>query len=152
IPSDQPGGRCIVGLQIDITLANWIAPLIEPEASIPIFPVQGLEREGLRTFLQNLRAGYLSSPKAEEQFRAKVDGWLAHWDNLSEDQLKEVVFWLRRYFRGRPWTALILPSGKSWDIDYHLSSLQFLRTVVDRAPDFPGLILQMDADGAALSK
>lgn len=28
-----------MGVQIDITVANWMAALIEPEASIPVFPV-----------------------------------------------------------------------------------------------------------------
>jgi len=44
---------------------------------------------------------------------------------------------------GRSWTALIVPSGRDYDVDSYLCSFEFLRRLVYIRPEDPGLILQL---------
>lgn len=44
----------------------------------------------------------------------------------------------------RPWTALIVPSGRDSEVDQMLSDSEFLRQIIGRNPEAPGLVLQLD--------
>jgi len=136
-----------MGIRFDLSTVNWLAYLIEPNSRIPKLGDSWQERETLNTFLQKLSDRFYSSPPNMRYFRGLIehsDGmgrYLKNYaDNIPDDLLKE----MRSYLGGRPWTALIIPSGDNRKLDDWLCQEDFLKHIISIKPDDPGLILQLE--------
>lgn len=135
-------------MRFNLSSANWLAYLIEPNARVPKLGESWEERETLRLFLRKLSKRFYSSRRSEyrfEQLAHRAERFLDHMDHdecngISLDFLQE----LRSFLRGRPWTALIIPSGKDYKLDNKLCDEEFLRFLVGVRPEDPGLILQLE--------
>lgn len=139
-----------MGIRFDIRAANWVAYLIQPEGNLPTLGDVSTEKETLRVFLHQLREGFFSSPDRESEFRSLTDfakGMIERLEHGQENSLPGILRDLRRFLAasnlGRIWTAFIVPSCKSWEIDHKLCSHEFLRQLVSIRPEDPGLILQL---------
>ncbi len=115
------------------------------EAPIPPLADTAEQYERLRVFLDRLTARFYSStkPTGLAALARRVLSQIV--DSIGNAKaIAAAIEQLRDYFRGRPWTALIVPSGDDPDFDNYLCSSEFLGDLVRPWPDFPGLILQLE--------
>ncbi|MCC6969608.1 MAG: metallophosphoesterase [Phycisphaerales bacterium] len=133
-----------MGLRFDLACANWVAHLIEPDSRVPKLDMEGAEGEAVRMFLRQLRDNFMSSPRVEYRFSRLIHDIDLDWE-LRHRRRPETVNMLRDFLGGRPWTALIVPSGTDESLDERLCSREFLRTLVEIRTEDPGLILQLDS-------
>lgn len=139
-----------MGLTFDISMANWIAYILEPGAPIPPFHdphgPDG-ERAALFALFDVLSRGFLSSEENSDQLSRVIE---ACKTQLSEPRdsgtaVAAVVANLRGFFEWRPWTAMIVPSGNDDAVDSMLCDRELLQDLVRRDPASPGLILQLES-------
>lgn len=123
-----------MGFRFDLSMANWLAHVLEEKSSIPKFPYGKDERDDL---LRKLEEGYVSSVEQKRNFSDLLATLQADGDN------EKVSLALRKFFGNRPWTALIVPSGSNPVLDNFLCSDPFLGRIVQLDPGSNGLILQM---------
>jgi hypothetical protein len=139
-----------MGIRFDLQTANWLAYLIERNAPVPRMEDPVMEREALQLFLSNLGERFYSSRGREQEFKSKVDkaySMLHEIDRRSSELIPpSVLSELRADLCGRPWTALIVPSGNDQSLDAFLSSKGFLRQLIDIPSDEPGLLLQLEGN------
>lgn len=137
-----------MGIRFDMASANWIAHLLHPSAQLPSLGDSFTEWDTLRAFLRKIQYGFYSSPYGAARFRDMVMYAEAMLDSTEHEQsgfgLKAALHEIRRFLSDRPWTALVVPSGRDSELDSKLSSEEFLRFLVGVAPDDPGLILQLE--------
>lgn len=137
-----------MGLRFDLSVANWIAHLIQPGVPIPRLSDERTERETIRHFLKKLNENFYSNSVGKREFKAQVRNALesvsSKWGEISPSELLKPV---RDFMQNRPWTALIIPSGRVQDraLDEHLCSRDLLQAIVKIRPGDPGLILQLEA-------
>jgi hypothetical protein len=136
------------GIRFDISIANWLAYLIEPEAPIPRMESPWMERETLRMFLYRLRNQFYSTKRREREFSRTVEGaerLLHELDSTGSNRIPpQILSELRADLGARPWTALIVPTGSDWELDNFLASEDFLLRLIGIRSDEPGLVLQLE--------
>jgi len=144
-----------LGLRFNLSVANWVAHLIQPGARIPPASVAEFgdnssgtaERETLSLFLHKLGERFFSSPESEYRFHERVQRAIERLEDQSKwnERVRDVVLGeLRAYFARRTWTALLIPSSNRDAIDRVLCSEAFLRRMVRIRPEDPGLVLQLE--------
>lgn len=62
-----------MGLRFGLETANWLAYLLQPDASVPRLEDPWQEREALRLFLEKLDRHFYSSHRREREFAQYVD-------------------------------------------------------------------------------
>jgi hypothetical protein len=62
-----------MGIRFNIQSANWIAYIIEPDASVPNLASPQEEYVTLKNFLEGLRDGFFSSMARERQLYNQID-------------------------------------------------------------------------------
>lgn len=135
-----------MGLRFDITSANWVAHLLQPGAAVPAMEESWKEAETLRIFLWKLRDRFYSTPFNEQNFRRIVERSDRMLQTIDEGktELPAVLLEIRGFLARRPWTSLIVPSGRDPRLDDFLCNEDFLKFVVEIRPGDPGLILQLE--------
>jgi hypothetical protein len=131
-----------MGLVMDLRIANWVAHLIEPGAPVPRLTNRFEEREGLQYFLHQMAQGFVSSPERMQELKGLTTSALDKLKGRDDDPTPvELLSDLRRFMGGRPWTALLIPSGRT-ETDRYICSQKLLNRLVGVRPGCPGLILQ----------
>jgi len=131
-----------MGLVMDLRIANWVAHLIEPDAPVPRLTNRFEEREGLQYFLHQMAQGFVSSPERMQELKGLTTSALDKLKGRDDDPTPgELLSDLRRFMGGRPWTALLIPSGRT-ETDRYICSQTLLNRLVKVRPGCPGLILQ----------
>jgi hypothetical protein len=130
-----------MGLRFDLNAANWIAHLTDRNTTLPSLGDRHSEYVSIRMLLDKLRNGFYSNRFIEHKFFHLIHH--AH-SRLEHELTPDVMEPLREFLSRRPWTALIIPSGHDWELDYKLCSEEFLRELVHIRPEDPGLILQLN--------
>jgi hypothetical protein len=134
-----------MGLSFDLRVVNWLAHVLDERAPIPQFEDEWHQREALNMFLNGLirEERFYSSPWGRRRFHDIVE-FAQRTLRSNEQPSQRVLADLREFLGDRPWTALLIPSGRNTDVDRSLCSREFLRDLVEIRPEDPGLILQMD--------
>lgn len=137
-----------MGIRFDIATANWLAYVIERDAPLPRMKDSSMEQETLRWFLQKLRDRFYSTKQRErvlENLVIKAQNMLDNLANNWESKNSSTILnELRSDLGGRPWTALIVPTGRNRELDRFLTSEDFLMRLIGIRSDEPGLILQLE--------
>lgn len=136
-----------MGLRFDMASANWVAHLLQPGGTVPAMEDRWQETETLRMFLQKMKDRFYSTPSHESHFASVVERterMLYEVDQNRGAPTSAVLKEIRRFLGGRPWTALIVPSGSNSRIDNFLCNEELLRFIVNIRPDDPGIILQLE--------
>jgi hypothetical protein len=135
-----------MGLRINLQHASWLAHILKPSGSVP--PLQGegsgAQREVLHQFLQQIENDFYSGLGHERIWREEVRrlAGAAH-SHHDSGEFSERLLRIRHFLGDRPWTALLLPSGRGGELDEQLCDPRLLREVVRIRPEDPGLILQL---------
>ncbi len=129
-----------MGLRFDLRVVNWLAHVLDERAPVPSLGDQWEEREALGVFMASLEDRFYSSPWGVERFRNLIGRLRPQIHNEDPHRL---LAELRSFLGGRPWTALLIPSGRSREIDRYLCSEELLRDLIFIRPEDPGLILQL---------
>ena len=137
-----------MGLRINLQHASWLAHILKPAGPVPILDVErGWQRgEVLSQFLEQFKHDFFSGAGYEQQWREKISQLASEVSKAGDSNsgvLSDGIEWIRRFLRNRPWTALILPSGRNEEFDRKLCDPNLLRDVVRIRPEDPGLILQL---------
>lgn len=135
-----------VGFRFDLETANWLAFVIEPSAPIP--PLAGPEEQfaRLEAFLRTFSDRFHSSPLREsdiDRIANETLNVIQQAGPLDSRKVAEGIEKLRREFRERLFTALIVPSGDDPELDSYLCSVELLLQVLGQWGRSPGLILQL---------
>jgi len=130
----------IVGLRFDLKIANWLAHVLDERAPIPVLGDEWEEREAIRMFLQSIEKRFYSSPWGMGRFHDLTRSLTSRYRDESP---RLILAELRSFLGGRPWTALLIPSGANSSIDRMMCSEDFLRDLIFIRPEDPGLVLQM---------
>jgi 3',5'-cyclic AMP phosphodiesterase CpdA len=141
----------------DLThLASADACLLQPGGTVPRLEEVGQERETLGNFLRSLERNFFSTPFIQRDLRNRVERAIdmlrrmeSEWKGPNAPEaVSSVLSEVRKFFSDRPWTSLIVPSGRNAELDSFMCSEQFLQKLVRIRPEDPGLILQVeDAPG-----
>lgn len=136
-----------MGLRFDLRVANWLAHVLGERAPVPALGEEWEEREAIRAFIDSIENRFYSSPWGLEQFRDLVYSLKSRiWKEPPQRLLAE----LRSFLGGRPWTALLIPSGTSSPIDRYMCSEELLRELIFIRREDPGLILQLQEPPARI--
>jgi hypothetical protein len=136
-----------MGLHINLQHASWLAHILKPSGSVPQLKGEDWEQsEVLHQFLYQIENNFYSGVGYERMWREEIAG-LADAVHLArggnEHIFAERIERVRKFLGDRPWTALILPSGRDRELDEQLCDRRLLREVVRIRPEDPGLILQL---------
>ena len=133
-----------MGLRIDLQHASWLAHILKPSGSVP--PLKGeQDREVLLQFLNQIEGDFFSGVGHEQMWREEIQklAEVARGSDKSDEFLNRLLR-VRHFLGNRPWTALLLPSGRGGEFDHKLCDRRLLREVVRIRPEDPGLILQLE--------
>ena len=136
-----------MGLSFGLPVANWVAYILEPAAPIPPFRGRDGEVAALLSLLDALTRAFQSSEERQDELHRVVDGCRQQL-SMSGDSgpaMADVIARLRRFFQWRPWTAMIVPSGRDTRVDSMLCDRSLLQDLVRRDAMSPGLILQLES-------
>lgn len=141
-----------MGLRFDIRAANWVAYLTDWRRPLPRLGERGEEVQVLRMLLNTLQRHFYSTPEYQREFRGRARHALSaladihpNWQQTEYGApIAAAVRAVRGFFRGTPWTALLVPSMTGSKSDELLASERFLRDLVNIRPGDPGLIFQLD--------
>jgi Calcineurin-like phosphoesterase len=129
-----------MGLRFDLRVANWLAHVLDERAPVPSLGEEWEEREAIAVLLRSMENRFFSSPWGSQKFRDLTSSLK---ERLWSERPQRLLAELRSFLGGRPWTALLIPSGSGSLTDDYLCSEEFLRELIFIRPDDPGLILQM---------
>jgi len=129
-----------VGLRFDLKIANWLAHVLDERAPIPVLGDEWQEREAIRMFVESLEKRFYSSPRTMDRFHGLTRSLASRYH---DEPPHRILAELRSFLGGRPWTALLIPSGSNSSIDRMMCSEDFLRDLIFIRPEDPGLVLQM---------
>ncbi|WP_439396698.1 metallophosphoesterase family protein [Bradyrhizobium sp. PMVTL-01] len=130
-----------MGFRLSLRHANWIAHILEPSGPTPQFENDSEERFALEALLRSARYSFYGTRPRHMDFDDALRWAVQALENGRK--ASEVLAPLIEFFRDRPWTALLIPSG-DWNFDRFFSSSELLERLVHIRPDDPGLILQLE--------
>lgn len=136
-----------MGFRFDLDTANWLAFVVEP--NVPIPPLSGTHEQfqKLQAFLESFSSRFYSSEGRESLVSHVVHGVLSDIREAGPENSKKIadaIESLRREFRQRLWTLLIVPSGDDPERDRFLCSPQLLEATVNSSSGSLGLVLQLN--------
>ena len=140
-----------MGLAIDLRVANWLAAILAPNGRYVSLDSPFEEREALRYFLHQVRTQFISTRNSEE-LSWQLGRLESLIENVESDRgsstqsahaFETALAFLRDFFSDRPWTALLVPSMRNYNLDRRLCSPELLERLVYMAPGHPGLIIQL---------
>jgi hypothetical protein len=132
-----------MGMRFDLETANWLAFVLDPDIQIPPTDT-GEHFERLLAFLESFPERFYSSRSRERELQNIVESLLSEVRSNygSASVVADSFEVLRRYFRSRAWTCLILPAGDD-PRDEQLCSEWFLEQLILASPPSSGLVLQL---------
>lgn len=131
-----------MGFRFSIEHANWLANVLQPSGSLPELDHDFERSETLRMFIKNIEKNFYGSRSHREELHYRLMDAL-HDIDMRHPRSRDLNF-LREFFKGTPWIALLIPSGNDYELDDLLTEEGLLRHLVDIRPDDPGLILQLE--------
>lgn len=140
-----------MGLQINLQHASWLAYILAHEEEIPPVTMLGEDADHaaavFHQFVGQLTDGFYSGRGHEKIWRTRLERMQRSMSAVHGGDQRAffaAVLDVREFLRNRPWTALIIPSGRKSEFDWRLCDRDFLRHLVQVRPDDDGLILQLE--------
>jgi hypothetical protein len=139
-----------MGLQINLRHASWLAYVLQPSGKIPPFwdgeNSPQSQRSLLERFVRDASDRFFSAHGDEHRWNELLSNLAesVSYDATESPQLLHAIEGIREFLGNRPWTALIVPSGRDRKVDGELSSREFLRELIRQSPDSQGLVLQVE--------
>lgn len=127
-----------MGIRFSLQAANWLSYVLEDDGAIPSFN-PGEQVEAVKGLASQFEGNYFSTETRSQEF-ANLLRFAATIETSS--QAHDVLLELRRFFRWRYWTALLLAPPEPNTVYFQRD---FLSEVIAQANPIDGLILQPDA-------
>lgn len=141
-----------MSMKFDLTVANWLAYVIDPAISASKLSYDNNEKEMLELFLGKMIHGISSFYDDIGDPEGSLDSWKQLLQSLDETSISEDFYAeLRGYLGKKQWIALIIPSGIDQTVDGILCDPGLLKYLVKAASNNQGLILQLEEAPSTIS-
>jgi hypothetical protein len=127
-----------MGYQFSLQHLNYVAALLDPSRPFPLSN-GAAGSNGFESFADSLENGLVFSDE-QSQFAQRIRRQLV---SLRRNRDRRSANALRAAFRGLSWVAVLLPDGRSPEVDRPLCDQGYLRDLIRTEPTSAGLVLQL---------